>query len=117
MDEMKDFSARYAADLKAALTTARAEAEGLRAELAEQARIVGMSAERELALRAEIARLRAYVKKAEGVFRDYELQHQRKAGEIITMGHSRERDDRLNKAARNGQMADEALAALGEQGQ
>lgn len=34
MDEMKDFSARYAADLKAALTTASAEAEAKDAEIA-----------------------------------------------------------------------------------
>lgn len=66
------------------------------------------------ALRAEIERLRVYVEKAEGVFRSYELHHQRSAAEITTLGHHPEREVRLNKAERNRQMADEACAALSE---
>lgn len=45
-------------------------------------------------------------------FRDYEKQHRDKARQIITMGGNPDRDDRLNKAQRNADLADMCDKAL-----
>lgn len=45
-------------------------------------------------------------------FREYEASHSHKAGEIITLGKSDERDQRLEKAARNKDMAEAMEFAL-----
>jgi hypothetical protein len=48
----------------------------------------------------------------EDVFSRYADSHQAKAAEITTMGHSAERDDRLDKAAANRDMADRIKVLL-----
>lgn len=59
--------------------------------------------------------VRIALARAAETFREYAMAHTRKAQQITTMGHSQERDDRLNKAHRNDTMAlicEAALAAV-----
>jgi hypothetical protein len=53
------------------------------------------------------------LREARDLFRSYERSHAAKANEIITLGHSAERDSRLEKAARNAAMADRIHAITG----